>query len=61
MATDSYRLALRDLTGTGPLPEGIEQILIPARALTELQRLLPSGGKDGGKDKEDGGRPWGSR
>ncbi|HXQ90047.1 MAG TPA: DNA polymerase III subunit beta [Acidimicrobiales bacterium] len=44
VATDSYRLALRDLAGTGPLPEGIEQILIPARALTELQRLLPGAG-----------------
>ena len=60
VATDSYRLALRDLTGTGPLPEGTDQILIPARALTELQRLLPAaGGKDaGGKDKDEacGGR-----
>ncbi|HZU78602.1 MAG TPA: DNA polymerase III subunit beta [Acidimicrobiales bacterium] len=46
VATDSYRLALRDLAGSGPLPEGTEQILVPARALTELQRLLPSGGKD---------------
>jgi DNA polymerase-3 subunit beta len=54
VATDSYRLAFRDLNGTGPLPEGTDQILIPARALTELQRLLPSGAKDGGKDKEDG-------
>jgi DNA polymerase-3 subunit beta len=55
VATDSYRLALRDLTGTGPLPEGTDQILIPARALTELQRLLPAaGGKDtGGKEKAE--------
>jgi DNA polymerase-3 subunit beta len=44
VATDSYRLALRDLTGTGPLPEGTDQILIPARALMELQRLLPAAG-----------------
>jgi DNA polymerase III subunit beta len=52
VATDSYRLALRDLTGTGPLPEGTDQILIPARALMELQRLLPAAGaKDtGAKD-----------
>jgi DNA polymerase-3 subunit beta len=57
VATDSYRLALRDLTGTGPLPEGTDQILIPARALTELQRLLPTAGSrdSGGKEKEDGG------
>ena len=47
VATDSYRLALRDLTGTGPLTEGMEPILVPARALTELQRLLPgAAGKD---------------
>lgn len=46
VATDSYRLALRDVAGTGPLPTGIEQILVPARALTELQRLLPGGSKD---------------
>src|ERR1700722_2205058 len=45
VATDSYRLAMRDLSGTDPLPTGTEQILIPARALTELQRLLP-GAKD---------------
>jgi DNA polymerase-3 subunit beta len=34
------------VAGTGPLPEGTEQILVPARALTELQRLLPTGPKD---------------
>jgi DNA polymerase-3 subunit beta len=49
VATDSYRLAMRDVAGTGPLPEGTDQILVPARALTELQRLLP-GGKEGAKD-----------
>lgn len=46
VATDSYRLALRDVEGTGPLPEGTEHILVPARALIELQRLLPQGGRD---------------
>jgi DNA polymerase-3 subunit beta len=46
VATDSYRLALRDVAGTTPLPAGIEQVLVPARALTELQRLLPAGAKD---------------
>ena len=47
VATDSYRLAMRDLAGTGPLAGGADQILVPARALTELQRLLPAaGGKD---------------
>ncbi len=38
VATDSYRLALRDLPGSNSLGEG-EQILVPARALMELQRL----------------------
>jgi DNA polymerase-3 subunit beta len=37
VATDSYRLALRDLAGT-PGPTETE-ILVPARALAELQRL----------------------
>ena len=46
VATDSYRLALRDVPGTGPLSTGTEQILVPARALTELQRLLPGGKED---------------
>jgi DNA polymerase-3 subunit beta len=47
VATDSYRLALRDLAGAGPLGAGTDQILVPARALTEVQRLLPSStGKD---------------
>lgn len=49
VATDSYRLAWRDLPGSAALPEGTEQILVPARALTELQRLLASSAKDGGR------------
>ena len=49
VATDSYRLAMRDLAGEGPLAVGAEQILVPARALTELQRLMPAAGS-----KEDG-------
>jgi len=50
VATDSYRLALRDVPGTGPLTGGADQILVPARALTELQRLLPgTGPKDDGE------------
>ena len=40
VATDSYRLALRDLAGTGDLAG--QQLLGPARALAELQRLAPS-------------------
>ena len=38
VATDSYRLALRDLKDTKALP-GTDDILVPARALAELQRL----------------------
>ena len=38
VATDSFRLALRDLPGSNSLVQG-EQILVPARALMELQRL----------------------
>jgi len=46
VATDSYRLALCDV----PADEGsagMPQILVPARALLELQRLLSSTGLDG--------------
>ena len=42
VATDSYRLAMRDLATASPLPPGTDQILVPARALGELLRLLPS-------------------
>ncbi len=39
VTTDSYRLAMRDLTGTSV--EGLDRpVLIPSRALAELQRLL---------------------
>lgn len=43
VATDSYRLALRDFEGTSGLGEG-EDVLVPARALAELQRLSASAG-----------------
>lgn len=43
VATDSYRLAIRDLAGTSLLSPG-QRILVPARALAELQRLLPASG-----------------
>ena len=39
VATDSYRLAVRDLPDTGVLASG-QKVLIPGRALSELQRLL---------------------
>ncbi|MDQ3570059.1 MAG: DNA polymerase III subunit beta [Actinomycetota bacterium] len=41
VATDSYRLAVRDLPGRNVLGEG-QQVLVPAKALAELQRLLSS-------------------
>ncbi len=51
VATDSYRLALRDLAGSRSLPEGVEEILVPARALAELQRRLPGAGKEEGEPR----------
>jgi DNA polymerase-3 subunit beta len=44
VATDSYRLAIRDLPGTTVLSEG-QHVLVPSRALQELARLL-SGGEE---------------
>lgn len=48
VATDSYRMALRDLPGANTLP-GEEDLLVPARALSELQRL-PSGSETAGSE-----------
>jgi DNA polymerase-3 subunit beta len=42
VATDSYRLAIRDLPGTTVLAEG-QKVLVPSRALTELARVLNAG------------------
>jgi len=39
VATDSYRLAVRDLAGMSLLPEG-QKVLVGAKGLGELQRLL---------------------
>jgi DNA polymerase III subunit beta len=39
VATDSYRLAVRDLPGTSVLKEG-QSVLVPSRALRELERAL---------------------
>lgn len=39
VATDSYRLAMRDLPGTSVLAEG-QTVLVPSRALSEVSRLL---------------------
>jgi DNA polymerase-3 subunit beta len=46
VATDSYRLALRDLKDTKGFGEN--DILVPARALAELQRVPASGGSEDG-------------
>ncbi len=43
VATDSYRLAVRDLVDTPVLAEG-QDVLLPSRALAELTRLLSSAG-----------------
>jgi DNA polymerase III subunit beta len=43
VATDSYRLAVRDLPGQSVLAEG-QTVLVPSRALGELARLLGSSG-----------------
>ena len=39
VATDSYRLALRDLQGVSMLEEG-QRVLVAAKGLSEVQRLL---------------------
>ncbi len=39
VATDSYRLAVRDVAGAGVLGEE-QQVLVPSRALREVERLL---------------------
>jgi DNA polymerase-3 subunit beta len=39
VATDSYRLAMRDVSGASVLAEG-QSVLIPSRALGELNRVL---------------------
>jgi DNA polymerase III subunit beta len=48
VATDSYRMAMRDLPDSNTIP-GEEDLLVPARALSELQRL-PSGSVSEGSD-----------
>ncbi len=45
VATDRYRLAVRDLPGTSVLREG-QKVLVPSKALAELQRLLTSSGDE---------------
>lgn len=53
VATDSYRLAVRDLPGETVLAAALSgagggrHVLVPAKALGELQRLLGSGEREG--------------
>jgi DNA polymerase-3 subunit beta len=57
VATDSYRLAMRDIDGSDALADN-SQILVPARALAELQRLSllgQTGKESGGPANEEGG------
>ena len=44
VATDSYRLAMRDLPGTSVLEEG-QEVLVPSKALGELGRLMAGAGE----------------
>jgi DNA polymerase-3 subunit beta len=52
VATDSYRLALRDIEGSDVFSD-TSQILVPARALAELQRLSGLGSSAKGGDGTD--------
>lgn len=45
VATDSYRLAVRDFLLKEKIKEKIE-IVVPWRALDELQKIIPTGGKE---------------
>lgn len=39
VSTDSYRLSVRDIAGSSILGD-VDKVLVPSRALTELQRLI---------------------
>ena len=60
VATDSYRLAMRDIDGSDALSDTL-QILVPARALAELQKLsalgmsLKDDGSSATSDNQEGG------
>ncbi len=57
VATDSYRLAMRDIDGSDALVDSA-QILVPARALSELQKLsvLGSAGREASTTAEGDGK-----
>lgn len=50
VATDSYRLAFKDLAGLSALEPGSD-VLVPARALAEIQRLVNNGETDSSDSK----------
>ncbi|MET0920944.1 MAG: DNA polymerase III subunit beta [Acidimicrobiia bacterium] len=51
VATDSYRLGLRDLDGVSVLAEG-QKVLVAAKGLAEVQRLLSSAAVSSGGEIE---------
>ena len=55
VATDSYRLAMRDIDGSDALTDSA-QILVPARALAELQKLsgLGAAAKESAEGEHNG-------
>ena len=53
VATDSYRMAMRDLAGTNVIL-GEEDLLVPARALSELQRLPATTSSTSSEEEEEG-------
>ena len=60
VATDSYRLAVRDLPGTTVLAEG-QHVLVPSRALQELARVLDRRRHAHGAPRRAGGQLRGRR
>lgn len=46
VATDSYRLAVRDLPGRGGLLAEGQSVIVPSRALNELSKLLDTAAED---------------
>jgi DNA polymerase-3 subunit beta len=45
VATDSYRLAVRDIPDAGGVLGADQRVLVPSRALNELSRVLPTTGE----------------
>jgi DNA polymerase-3 subunit beta len=58
VATDSYRLALRDMPEVKGLGDD-QDVLVPARALAELQRLASTGSTGASGNEQPGGHDIG--